>query len=38
MPVGFVSLVGRYRIGKSCLLNRILGLKGKGFSVSNTTR
>jgi hypothetical protein len=24
MPVGFVSLVGKMRTGKSCLLNRLL--------------
>jgi predicted GTPase len=29
-PVGFVSLVGKARTGKSCLLNRLLELKGRG--------
>jgi hypothetical protein len=38
LPVGFVTFVGKYRIGKSCLLNRMLGLPGDGFKVSNTTR
>ena len=28
--VGFVSLVGKMRTGKSCLLNRLLGLPGRG--------
>ena len=32
MPVGFVSLVGKMRTGKSCLLNRLLQLTGKGVS------
>lgn len=29
-PVGFVSLVGKTRTGKSCLLNRLLNIKGQG--------
>ena len=32
LPVGFVSLVGKMRTGKSCLLNRLLQLTGKGVS------
>lgn len=28
--VGFVSLVGKMRTGKSCLMNRLLGLAGRG--------
>ena len=28
--VGFVSIVGRMRTGKSCLLNRLLSLTGRG--------
>lgn len=31
-PVGFVSLVGKTRTGKSCLLNRLLNIKGQGVS------
>jgi hypothetical protein len=33
MPVGFVSLVGKMRTGKSCLLNRLLQLTGKGVTM-----
>ena len=33
MPVGFVSLVGKMRTGKSCLLNRLLQLTGKGVKM-----
>lgn len=29
-PVGFVSLVGKTRTGKSCLMNRLLNIKGDG--------
>jgi len=29
-PVGFVSLVGKMRTGKSCLMNRLLHLSGEG--------
>lgn len=32
LPVGFVSLVGKMRTGKSCLLNRLLQLTGKGVN------
>ena len=28
--VGFVSIIGKMRTGKSCLLNRMLGLTGRG--------
>ena len=28
--VGFVSIVGKMRTGKSCLMNRILSLTGRG--------
>jgi hypothetical protein len=28
--IGFVSVVGKMRTGKSCLLNRLLGLTGRG--------
>ena len=38
LPVGFVTLVGKYRIGKSSLLNRLLNLSGQGFKVSNKTK
>ena len=34
--VGFCCLAGKYRGGKSFLLNRILNLKGDGFRVSPT--
>lgn len=30
MPVGFVTLAGKYRTGKSFLLNKLLYLEGKG--------
>lgn len=33
-PIGFVSLVGKTRTGKSCLLNRLLHLTGDGVKVS----
>lgn len=33
-PVGFVSLVGKTRTGKSCLLNRLLNIKGQGVPLS----
>jgi predicted GTPase len=29
-PVGFVSLVGKTRTGKSCLLNKLLHIAGDG--------
>lgn len=32
-PVGFVSLVGKTRTGKSCLLNKILHIAGDGVRV-----
>ena len=32
-PVGFVSLVGKTRTGKSCLMNRLLHLNGEGVQV-----
>jgi hypothetical protein len=32
--VGFCCLAGKYRTGKSFLLNRLLNLKGSGFKVS----
>jgi GTP-binding protein EngB required for normal cell division len=32
-PVGFVSLAGKTRTGKSCLLNRLLNIKGEGVVV-----
>ena len=36
--VAFVSIVGKYRTGKSFLQNRIMGLNGgKGFKVSSST-
>lgn len=30
LPVGFVCLAGKYRTGKSFLLNKLLYLDGKG--------
>lgn len=36
-PIGFVSLVGKTRTGKSCLLNRLLHLTGDGFRVDPST-
>lgn len=33
-PVGFASLAGKTRTGKSCLLNRLLHIKGEGVSLS----
>jgi GTPase Era involved in 16S rRNA processing len=30
--VGFCSLAGKYRTGKSFLLNKLLGLEGSGVS------
>ncbi len=32
--VGFVSILGKMRTGKSCLLNRLLGLPGRGVHSS----
>ena len=32
LPVGFVSLVGKYRTGKSFLMNQLLGIEGKGVT------
>ena len=31
-PVGFVCVAGKFRTGKSFLLNKLLGLKGKGVN------
>ena len=36
-PVGFVCLAGKYRTGKSFLLNKLLGLRGAGFRVDAST-
>lgn len=36
-PIGFVSLAGKTRTGKSCLLNRMLHIKGDGFRVDSST-
>jgi len=33
--IGFVSLAGRYRTGKSFLLNRLLDLSGDGVNLFN---
>ena len=33
-PIGFVSLAGKTRTGKSCLLNRMLHIKGDGVQQS----
>lgn len=32
-PVGFVSLAGKTRTGKSCLLNRLLHIRGEGVRI-----
>lgn len=32
--IGIVSVLGKYRTGKSFLINSILGIKGKGFQIS----
>lgn len=32
LPVGFVAVVGKYRTGKSFLLNKLLYLEGKGVN------
>ena len=38
MPVGFACLCGKYRTGKSFLINKLLKLEGKGvhyfFTIS----
>jgi len=36
-PVGFVALVGKYRTGKSFLLNKLLFLDKNGFKVEQYT-
>jgi len=33
--IGFVIIAGKYRDGKSTLLNRLLSLKGKGFKTGD---
>ena len=33
LPVGFVALIGKYRTGKSFLLNKLLFLEGKGVFI-----
>jgi GTP-binding protein EngB required for normal cell division len=38
LPVGFVVFTGKYRIGKSSLMNRLLRLRGDGFKVSSSMR
>jgi hypothetical protein len=35
--VAFVTVAGKYRTGKSFLLNKLLGIKGPGFRVDPTT-
>lgn len=32
-PVGFVCLAGKYRTGKSFLLNKLLDLRGTGVQI-----
>ena len=34
MPVGFVCLAGKYRTGKSFLLNKLLMLEGDGVKYN----
>ena len=34
MPVGFVTLVGKYRTGKSFLMNKLLSLPNQGVKIS----
>ena len=36
-PVALVCLAGKYRTGKSFLLNKLMKLKGRGFKVSSAT-
>lgn len=36
--IGFVSVCGKYRTGKSFLLNRLLEVQGDGFRVDSTTQ
>jgi hypothetical protein len=36
-PIALVCLAGKYRTGKSFLLNKLMGLKGRGFKVSSST-
>lgn len=36
-PIGLVCLAGKYRTGKSFLLNKLLGIRGKGFKVDSST-
>ncbi len=37
--MGFVTFTGKYRVGKSTLINRILGISAKeGFKTSSTTK
>lgn len=35
--ISFVTVAGKYRTGKSFLLNRLLNLRGEGFTVDPTT-
>jgi hypothetical protein len=35
--VGIVCLAGKYRTGKSFLLNKLLEIRGNGFKVDNST-
>jgi len=35
--ISFVTIAGKYRTGKSFLLNKLLGLRGEGFTVDPTT-
>jgi hypothetical protein len=37
-PVGFVALVGKYRSGKSFLLNKLLYIDNNGFRVDKSTQ
>jgi hypothetical protein len=35
--VAFVTIAGNYRTGKSFMLNKLLGLQGRGFEVDSST-
>ncbi|KAL4426476.1 hypothetical protein ABPG74_004482 [Tetrahymena malaccensis] len=37
-PISFVSVAGKYRTGKSFILNKLLNIKGKGFKVDASTQ
>jgi hypothetical protein len=36
-PIGIVCLAGKYRTGKSFLLNKLLEIRGNGFKVDSST-